>query len=167
MLVKAVQDHQPSAHNPLAAGNLASPQTRLPSPHYHILIVDDNPINVKVLAAVVRKLNHTFATARNGLEAVQLYQNSLETQRPFDFVFMDISMPIVNGLEATRQIRQLEEDYGATRCKVVVLTGLSAEASLREAVASGTDLFLTKPVRLEKVKWLLDGERDDGAWSVG
>jgi CheY-like chemotaxis protein len=80
---------------------------------------------------------------------------------------MDISMPILNGLEATRQVRQLEEDHGATRCKVAVLTGLGGEASRREAVASGTDLFLTKPVRLENVKRLLDRERDNGAWSVG
>jgi signal transduction histidine kinase/CheY-like chemotaxis protein len=154
--VEPVQD-QP---NPSAGVNPAPPQPPPQSPCYHILIVDDNPINVKLLAALVRKLNHTFATARNGLEAVQLYQNSLKTQRHFDVVFMDISMPIMNGFEATCQIRLLEDDAGAVRCKIVVLTGLSGDTSHRQAAASGTDLFLTKPVRLEKVKRILDGELD-------
>jgi signal transduction histidine kinase/ActR/RegA family two-component response regulator len=156
VLEKPVQDVPLSED--LAENTRVAPHLQRSSPRYHVLIVDDNPINVKLLAAVVRKLDHTFATARNGLEAVQLYRNSLETQRPFDLVFMDISMPIMNGFEATREIRQLEEDLGAARCRVVVLTGLSSETTRRAAVVSGTDMFLTKPVKLEKVKRLLDTE---------
>ncbi|KAK4188649.1 putative signal transduction histidine-protein kinase [Podospora australis] len=123
----------------------------------HLLLVDDNPINIKLLAHVVRKLNHTFVTASHGLEAVQLYKKSLEEgARRFDLVFMDISMPVMNGFEATREIRQLEIDAGASTTKIVALTGLSGEISRNEATASGCDLFLTKPVKMNMVRGLLD-----------
>ncbi|KAK4221638.1 putative signal transduction histidine-protein kinase [Podospora fimiseda] len=128
-----------------------------PKRSHHLLLVDDNPINIKLLTAVVRKLEHTFATAANGLEAVQLYKKSLEEKETrFDLVFMDISMPVMNGFEATRAIRQLEVDEGISRCKVVALTGLSGDLSRNEATASGCDLFLTKPVKMNMVRGLLD-----------
>ncbi|EEY19352.1 sensory/regulatory protein rpfC [Verticillium alfalfae VaMs.102] len=124
----------------------------------HLLLVDDNPINIKLLTTVIRKMNHTFATASNGLEAVELYEKSLGEGRLFDLVFMDISMPVMNGFEATREIRRLEGRAGAIRCKIVVLTGLSSASDRKEAVASGSDMFLTKPVKLGKVREVLDQE---------
>jgi signal transduction histidine kinase/CheY-like chemotaxis protein len=127
---------------------------------YHLLLVDDNPINIKLLAAVTRKLKHTFATACNGLEAVQLYKDALETQRPFNLIFMDISMPVMDGFQATREIRQIESEAKATRCKIVALTGLSSESSRNEAFVNGSDLFITKPVKLGMVKQLLAEELD-------
>lgn len=126
-------------------------------PTRHLLLVDDNPINIKLLAHVVRKLNHSFVTASHGLEAVNLYKKSLEegSQR-FDLVFMDISMPVMNGFEATREIRQLEIDAGVGSTKIVALTGLSGEISRIEATASGCDMFLTKPVKMNMVRSMLD-----------
>jgi signal transduction histidine kinase/ActR/RegA family two-component response regulator len=126
----------------------------------HLLLVDDNPINLKLLTQLVRKLKHTFATANNGLEAVQLYKKSLEGQASrFDLIFMDISMPVMNGFEATREIRQLEIAVGAGRCKIVALTGLRSDVNGAEATASGLDLFLTKPVKLNTIRQLLDEMR--------
>ena len=79
----------------------------------HLLLVDDNPINIKLLSAVVKKLKHTFEMAANGLEAVKLYEASLEPDgKRFDTVFMDISMPVMDGFEAIREIRKLESDAG-------------------------------------------------------
>jgi signal transduction histidine kinase/ActR/RegA family two-component response regulator len=132
------------------------PQSLPQSKTRHLLLVDDNPINIKLLTAVVRKLNHTFITASNGLEAVEVFQKSLEHGPPIDLVFMDVSMPIMNGFEATRGIRQLEKDAGVAACRVVVLTGLSSSLSRNEAFASGTDTFLTKPVKLDIVRKLVD-----------
>ncbi|KAK4246906.1 hypothetical protein C7999DRAFT_41704 [Corynascus novoguineensis] len=124
----------------------------------HLLLVDDNPINLKLLIQLARKLKHTYATANNGLEAVQLYKKSLEGQEPcFSLVFMDISMPVMNGFEATREIRQLEIAAGVPRTKIVALTGLRSDVNGDEATASGLDLFLTKPVKMSTVKELLDG----------
>lgn len=166
--LEAIQ--MPSQDLPALKGTLTAPEAPLmhippnpPSKTYHLLLVDDNPINIKLLATVVGRLKHTFATASHGLEAVQVYQRSLERreqQQPFDMIFMDISMPVMDGFEATRQIRQLESEKGVSGCKIVALTGLSSEMSRKEAFASGSDVFLTKPVKLDKVRRLLSEELD-------
>lgn len=128
-----------------------------PSKSYHLLLVDDNPINVKLLATVMGRLKHTFSTACHGLEAVQIYKESLGLQgQRFDMIFMDISMPVMDGFEATRQIRQAENLARVKRCKIVALTGLSSESSRNEALASGSDVFLIKPVKLDKLRRLMD-----------
>ncbi|KAM7197924.1 autoinducer 2 sensor kinase/phosphatase luxQ [Naviculisporaceae sp. PSN 640] len=137
-------------------------------PTFHLLLVDDNPINIKLLSAVAKKLNHTFEAAANGLEAVELYQESLRPgSKRFHTVFMDISMPVMDGFEAIREIRKLEAEAGILPassagssgqegrqlpCKIIALTGLSSELSRKEALASGSDLFMTKPVRLAAVR---------------
>ncbi|KAK3374679.1 hypothetical protein B0H63DRAFT_512765 [Podospora didyma] len=148
---------QPSSEKatPPVPPDVQQPSTR------HLLLVDDNPINIKLLTTVMRKLNHTFVTACHGLEAVNHFKDSLERGPAFDLVFMDISMPVMDGFEATRQIRQLEIDAGVKRCKVIALTGLSSELSRKEAFSSGSDQFLTKPVKLDKVKKLLAEEFEE------
>jgi CheY-like chemotaxis protein len=149
-----VEEEKKSASEPTLTVSQLQPTKKF----HHLLLVDDNPINIKLLVHVVSKLNHTFVTAANGLEAVQLYKKSLEGEHEqrFDLVFMDISMPVMNGFEATRAIRQLEIDVGVERCRVVALTGLSSEVNRNEATASGCDLFLTKPVKMNTVRGLLD-----------
>ncbi|KAK4240458.1 hybrid signal transduction histidine kinase B [Achaetomium macrosporum] len=138
-----------------------------PTRRQHLILVDDNPINIKLLTQLVRKLNHTFATASDGREAVRQYKNSLEGGQGcrFDLVFMDINMPVMNGFEATREIRRLETDAQVSRCKVVALTGLSSEVSKSEASASGLDMFLTKPVKMSMLKTILEEKQksDEGA----
>ncbi|KAK3308128.1 uncharacterized protein B0T15DRAFT_98680 [Chaetomium strumarium] len=134
----------------------------------HLLLVDDNPINIKLLTQLVRKLNHTFATANDGREAVQQYKSSVEGGQGsrFDLVFMDINMPVMNGFEATREIRRLETEAQVSRCKVIALTGLSSEVSKSEASASGLDMFLTKPVKMSMLKAILE-EKQKSEEGVG
>lgn len=133
-----------------------------PTKMRHLLLVDDNPINIKLLTQVAQKLNHTFETAYHGLEAVQLYKNSLEGRTPrFDLVFMDISMPVMNGFEATREIRGMETEAGVSKCKIVALTGLSSDVNRDEASASGLDLFWTKPIKMNKIRELLGNESQE------
>jgi signal transduction histidine kinase/ActR/RegA family two-component response regulator len=134
-----------------------SPSTLQNSRPLHLLLVDDNGINLKLLVSLMKKLNHTFETASNGMEAVLLYQTSLQQESNFfDFVFMDISMPVMDGFEATRRIRKLEREGGFSHCEIVALTGLGSEAAQQEAVDCGIDLFLRKPVKLVQIKELLN-----------
>ncbi|USW57440.1 Putative signal transduction response regulator, receiver domain, histidine kinase/HSP90-like ATPase [Septoria linicola] len=78
--------------------------------------------------------------------------------QPFDYILMDISMPVMDGMEATRRIRQLEESLNKTneeRIKVFALTGLASQEAQADAEAAGFDLFLMKPVKFADLKKLL------------
>jgi CheY-like chemotaxis protein len=104
-------------------------------------------------------------TARNGVEAVEKFKASA---KPFTHVFMDVSMPLMNGFEATSQIRQYEKHHLAQLTtgeltkpphftQVFAMTGLGSTEAEAEAVTSGMDLFLRKPVKMETVRRLLEG----------
>ncbi|KAJ5414921.1 hypothetical protein N7509_000019 [Penicillium cosmopolitanum] len=101
-----------------------------------------------------------LVSAENGklaVEAVERMPNG------FDVIFMDISMPVMNGLEATRAIRALErESDGRQPAIIIALTGLSSSRDESEALASGVDFFLTKPVSFREVSRLLDKWGRDG-----
>lgn len=123
------------------------------------LLVDDNPINLRILISYMKKLGHPFTCASNGLEAFEAFQKSCgQDAEDFKFVFMDISMPVMDGLESTRRIRALEIERGLSRCSIFALTGLASASAQQEAFASGVDLFLTKPVRLKELSKILESK---------
>lgn len=128
---------------------------------FHTLVVDDNAINLKILTKLLKHLGCTYATAVNGLEAVQTFKAAASSEMPFTLIFMDINMPIMNGFAACQEIRAFQREVGAAPVRVVALTGLGNAASREEAFTSGIDLFLTKPVSLQKLKLLLvpEGEK--------
>ncbi|KAK6541325.1 hypothetical protein TWF694_007144 [Orbilia ellipsospora] len=130
------------------------PISKAPGPR-HVLLVDDNSINLKILITLVKRMGCTYLAACNGLEAVQLFK-AQSSIRSFSYVFMDISMPVMDGFTATREIRAFEVDMGIVNpVKIVALTGLGSSESEKEAFNSGMDMFLTKPVSLAKLKKLL------------
>ena len=130
---------------------LAAPGTPVsePVPGEHvgpkILVVDDNYINRKILSAYLGKLHQSYETANNGKEAVDAF-----TSNPSQVagILMDISMPIMDGFEATRKIRAYESKNQLQPVPILALTGLASDNAYREAQESGVDIFLTKPVRL-------------------
>ncbi|KAK0649989.1 hypothetical protein B0T16DRAFT_324305 [Cercophora newfieldiana] len=124
----------------------------------HLLLVDDNHININVLVAAVRRLKHTFVTASDGLEAVQQYKKALDEKRPFDMVWMDLQMPKMDGFEAIRQIRDFEATASIKGCEMIALTGLSSGDSKKLAMGSGASKFLTKPVKLAMIRGMLEEE---------
>ncbi|KAM0491823.1 hypothetical protein ACHAP8_010327 [Fusarium lateritium] len=128
---------------PIAAENLSDKGRKTPK----VLLVEDNHINLKILAAYMKKLKLEYDTAVNGKEAVEKY-----TQSPNDFIciLLDISMPVMNGFEAARQIRAFERRGEMKKgISVFAISGLASEEAQREAYGSGIDLFLLKPVKLQ------------------
>ncbi|KAF4426565.1 ATPase-like, ATP-binding domain protein [Fusarium austroafricanum] len=117
------------------------------------LLVDDNPINLKMLIVFMKKLKLTYCTATDGQQALDIYVKNPES---FRCVFMDISMPVMNGFEATRAIRVIEANGSIRRCPIFALTGLASRDAQQEAILSGIDLFLIKPTQLKKIKHVLE-----------
>ncbi|TRX95485.1 hypothetical protein FHL15_003443 [Xylaria flabelliformis] len=121
-----------------------SPQGHVP----HFLLVEDNAINMKILCAYMKKLGRSYATAEDGQVAVDKYR---EKPGYFDCLLMDINMPRLDGLQATRQIREFEADQHLPPSTVITLSGLASASVQQEAFNSGVDLFLTKPVKLQEI----------------
>ncbi len=102
-----------------------------------VLIVDDDRTNIVVLKTILERYHYETAVARNGAEAVQMYEQS----RP-DIILMDVMMPVMDGYEATRQIKKLTAGQFVP---VIFLTAVTEENALAECVRSGGDDFITKP----------------------
>lgn len=116
----------------------------------HVLVVDDNPINLNLLVAFVRRTRHPFHGASDGAEALTAYKKSLTEKggsNRFKFVLMDISMPVMDGIAATKAIRQFErENKVETPATIIALTGLGNEDAQQDAFNAGFNQFLSKPI---------------------
>ncbi len=108
----------------------------------HILEVDDNRVNLSVAVRMVAKLGHTSATASNGLEAL----HAIGSQR-FDLVLMDIQMPVMDGFEETRRIREKEADQ-CGHIPIIAVTAHAIPGDQERFLAGGMDAYLPKPVSL-------------------
>ena len=128
-------------------------QNNTPKPR--VLVVDDNSINLSLMLTFLQRHKlETLDSADNGSTAVQAVK---DVQEGYDIIFMDLSMPVMNGFEATRAIRAFEKGktVDGRGAMIIALTGLSSPKDETEALASGIDLFLTKPVSFKEVARLL------------
>ncbi len=108
-------------------------------PPLTILLAEDNPVNQKVAMALLRKRGHRITVAPNGEEAVRLV-----CQGGFDVVLMDMQMPGMDGLEATRRIRLLDGPLG--RVPIIAMTANALKTDEERCLAAGMDGYLSKPV---------------------
>lgn len=116
---------------------------------WHVLVVEDVPSLQKLLATVLRKAGHTVATAENGIEAVEL-----TSRESFDAVLMDIQMPGMNGLDATRAIRAREADTGQ-HLPIIAVTAHALMGDAQACRDAGTDAYLRKPVNFAELMTIL------------
>ena len=127
-----------------------------------VLLVDDNAINLKLLVVFAKRQNLRYAEATNGLEALEVYKQEAQATspptRPFDFVLMDLSMPVMDGLTSTRQIRQFESKNGLAKSHIVALTGLASGQDQKDAHEAGVDTYLVKPVKFADIKSVFGGK---------
>jgi PAS domain S-box-containing protein len=129
-----------------AAEALSAPSTAPSAGGLAILIAEDNEINALLARALLLKMGHQPIVATNGIEAIEFWRAARASGTPFDRVLMDVHMPSLDGLEATRQIRALEAEAGAARTPILALTA-NAFAEDRDACyAAGMDGFLVKPL---------------------
>jgi PAS domain S-box-containing protein len=140
-LPTAIPDAEGSSAGPVEDGRTAGAAGQ------RVLVVDDNRDGAESLAEMLRLLGHQAHVAHDGLEAVE----AAERLRP-DLVLMDVGMPRLNGLDATRQIRDYPWGRGMT---IIALTGWGQEGDRERSRAAGCDGHLVKPVSLSELERLL------------
>jgi CheY-like chemotaxis protein len=129
-------------------------------PVRQVLLVEDNPVNQKVAMDLLIRRGHSIELAQNGKEAV-----ALVVQKEFDLVLMDVHMPVMDGLTATRAIREQERATGAHVLIIAMTAGATVE-DRDSCFAAGMDDFVTKPLRARELYRIVEatgpgqGERD-------
>ena len=112
-----------------------------------ILVAEDAEDNRLLLRAYLKGSPHQLTFAENGRLALELFQQRQPGDEPFDLVLMDVQMPEMDGLTATRAIRAWEEEQGVARTPVVALTAYALREEIERVMAAGFDRHLAKPVR--------------------
>jgi len=111
----------------------------------HVLLAEDSPVNQRVATAMLEKWGHRVTVASNGRQAIAVF-----TKQLFDLVLMDVQMPEMDGLEATRSIRQHEQSSGG-HVPIVALTAHAMKGDRQRCLSSGMDAYVTKPIRSKEL----------------
>jgi signal transduction histidine kinase len=130
-----------------------------------LLAAEDNAVNREVLALFLRRCAHHVTFVENGLDAVAAFKDG-----KFDAILMDISMPVMDGQEAMRQVRFLERERGdGAGVPIIAVSAHAMRGQIEECLAAGFDGYVTKPLSFEKLQGelarVLD-ERSDNADAV-
>ena len=113
------------------------------------LVVEDNLINQRLIQLLLQEYDIVVSTAQNGLEAVEK-----ATQNNYDIIFMDIDMPQMNGIVATKEIKSSWK--GSKKLPIVALTAMAMEGDREMLLSEGLDDYLSKPLTREKLEAILD-----------
>ena len=137
-----VQLPLPEGKPPVAAAR----EVTFDLPPLNLLIADDVPQNLELLQLRLGQLGHQIRTAANGKEAL-----ALATQQPFDVILMDVQMPELDGITATREIRRTEAQQGRPAVPIIALTASVLEEDRAATQAAGMNGFAVKPVEIGKL----------------
>jgi len=116
-----------------------------------ILVVEDNIINQKLILNVLKGLGLSVDVANNGLEGFEKRKSG-----SYDLVFMDIQMPIMNGVEATHEILDYEEDEDVPHIPIVALTANALHGDRERFLSEGLDEYMSKPIKMNELLYILN-----------
>ena len=123
-----------------------------------ILLVEDNELNSEIAVEILNEYGFLVDTAENGTEAVEKVKNS--TPGNYDLVLMDVQMPVMNGYEATKQIRALD-DPALAGITILAMTANAFDEDRKKALECGMDGFLSKPIVIEELISILHDSLQD------
>jgi CheY-like chemotaxis protein len=114
--------------------------------HLKVLLVEDQILNQNVFGFMMEPFEANFFTAIDGAQGVEAFESG-----QFDVIFMDMQMPVMDGLSATREIRNREQAFGAKPTPIIMLTANAGEVHRRAALAAGADMHVSKPVTQQAI----------------
>jgi CheY-like chemotaxis protein len=133
-----------------------TPALTMPTAHYSILVVEDNAINLRLITAALVRAGHTVDSATDGSVAVLKVR-----EKDYDVILMDIMMPVMDGVTATRHIRQIEKERGGDlpkRARIVAITANAFEDDRASFFEAGMDHYMNKPVEIEELYNILNSK---------
>ena len=126
---------------PRRASSSSTSSDRLTLDHpFTVLVVEDNPLNARIMTTMLKRANFVYKLAHNGAEGVELFKKHLPV-----LVLLDINMPIMNGFDACKAMRAVQSPFIH---RIVAITALSSEFEKRKGRECGMDEWLTKPTRI-------------------
>jgi len=141
-LVAAVRHALASQHGPSSRSTgWSSTSHRVSIPSLRVLLVEDSPTNRLLATRLLEKWGHQVQTAENGKVAVELVSS-----HDFDLILMDVQMPELDGIQATRRIRESERD-SQSRIPIIALTAHAMSGDRDRCLNAGMDAYVTKPIR--------------------
>jgi predicted ATPase/signal transduction histidine kinase/CheY-like chemotaxis protein/tRNA A-37 threonylcarbamoyl transferase component Bud32 len=144
--------------SPLLHRKMSSPLPLLSPVTKHILVVEDNIVNQKILRRQLEAAGYPCTIANNGQKAIEAIGALEEVETPeqwnvaaFDLILMDLEMPVMGGIEATRLIRKKEKQLGVSSIPIIGLSAYAEEIYGETAKQAGMDAYMTKPHRREEL----------------
>ena len=113
-----------------------------------VLVAEDNPINQKLIKITLENMGIDIVLSNNGLEAFNKYSIAPDN---YDLIFMDIQMPVMDGVEATHEILEFEEEEGIKHTPIVALTANALKGDRERFLSEGMDEYLTKPIKKDEL----------------
>jgi signal transduction histidine kinase/DNA-binding response OmpR family regulator len=183
LLARMLAEPAPATRGPATAAEAGTLVTRhvlreqAPAPRVaqdkslDVLLVEDHPVNRLLATRLLERWGHKVSIAEDGQQALDALRARRDTGRPFDAVLMDLQMPVMGGLEATKAWRAEEAQRGAThrpaRIPVIAMTASAMVSDRQACLDAGMDDYISKPIdaaalklmldALPRVSWALDG----------
>ena len=126
-----------------------------------ILVAEDDPTIRQMMATLLSRCGFTCYAVDNGRSAVAAWEEQIREQHPFDFIFMDVQMPVMDGLAASRLIREKESVSGG-HIPIIALTAHAMAEDRQQCLDAGMDDYLSKPIDLDVLLSLLENDYSKG-----
>ncbi|RSS83581.1 response regulator [Streptomyces sp. WAC06614] len=139
---------------PSSLSSSAAEEPEKPTDDLHVLLAEDNMVNQQLALRMLEKIGYAADVADNGLKVLECMQ-----RHRYDVVFMDVHMPEMDGLEASRRIHR---EYGGDRPYIIAMTANAMKGDRELCIAAGMDDYLSKPVRLNDLRSALGRYRERG-----
>ncbi|MEL7495990.1 MAG: response regulator [Planctomycetota bacterium] len=157
-LALAIDDHRRSVDDHESQTTEERPKSQQPTVHvtssdeFRVLVAEDNSVNQRLIAELLRRAGHVVTLVDNGVDAVASFEDN-----EFDLVLMDVQMPEMDGFDATYQIRRIQAQTG-NRVPIIALTAHASPADRKRCLAAGMDEYLAKPIRANELHSMIESQ---------